>query len=71
MKKKTPSKDQIHDILNEPWITPHKHETVKLPCGHGQCEFTKFGDQVVECPDCHKKWLLTNNQYGSKKLYSE
>lgn len=62
-------KNKIKLIMDEPYKTFQPKEIVKLPCGHGNVEITNFGDQYLECSQCHKKWLMVNNQHGSKKLY--
>jgi hypothetical protein len=67
-----PSKEEIHNILNEPFKTFREKDVVKMPCKCGtMVEIEGHGDQYVVCPKCLGKWLLVNNKYGSTKLYKE
>jgi hypothetical protein len=47
-----------------------KHTVITLPCHKVKVEILKPEDQYLECPTCHKKYLLSYS-IANTKLYGE
>lgn len=61
-------KKTYHDLYNQ--REKEQHYTVKLPCHNVSVEVTKASDSYLECPECHKHYLLTHSAVRNK-LYAE
>lgn len=60
-------KQTYHNFYNQ--HEKDKHFVVRLTCGHGSIEVTSRDEKYIECPQCHKHYLLTQSPL-KKKLWT-